>query len=412
MLTTFSTILANALKVKLRRLTSNQPSLSERLDVYSINEIGLRLYKANIGTPTIVTDEQLIEIIATIASETTQSKFRTSFLNSEWIEVVDAWQLNTWEGYRDVKRMGRKTRLPESQRLVLWDIFRKINEKLSTQNLSTYSSMFARLTEFFLQNKRLPYEYAVVDEAQDMAICHLRFLASIAREKSNALFFAGDLGQRIFQQPFSWKSVGIDIRGRSQILNVNYRTSHQIRRQSDRLLATEVTDADGNIENRNNTISVFNGPQPEVKIFASDKEEIEFVCQWITKLVVDGLALHEIGVFVRSTKEIDRAVASIDKANVAYKILDESVEAIGGFVSISTMHLAKGLEFKAVAVMACDDEVIPSQDRIEGITDEADLEEVYNTERHLLYVACTRARDVLVVTGVNPVSEFLEDIKS
>ena len=75
------------------------------------------------------------------------------------------------------------------------------------------------------------------------------------------------------------------------------------------------------------------------------------------------------------------------------------------------MHLAKGLEFRAVAVMACDDEVIPLQERIETVGDDADLEEVYNTERHLLYVACTRARDYLMISGVTPASEFLDDLQ-
>ena len=75
------------------------------------------------------------------------------------------------------------------------------------------------------------------------------------------------------------------------------------------------------------------------------------------------------------------------------------------------MHDGKGLEFKAVAVMACDDEVIPSQERIESVSDETDLEEVYNTERHLLYVACTRARDYLWVSGAEPASEFLADLR-
>ena len=74
------------------------------------------------------------------------------------------------------------------------------------------------------------------------------------------------------------------------------------------------------------------------------------------------------------------------------------------------MHLAKGLEFRAVAVMACDDEVIPLQERIESVGDDADLQEVYDTERHLLYVACTRARDRLLVTCVEPASEFLDDL--
>lgn len=70
------------------------------------------------------------------------------------------------------------------------------------------------------------------------------------------------------------------------------------------------------------------------------------------------------------------------------------------------MHLAKGLEFRAVVVMACDDEILPLQERIESISDESDLEEVYNTERHLLYVACTRARDYLLITGLTPVMSF------
>jgi superfamily I DNA/RNA helicase len=74
------------------------------------------------------------------------------------------------------------------------------------------------------------------------------------------------------------------------------------------------------------------------------------------------------------------------------------------------MHLAKGLEFRAVAVMACDDEVVPLQARIESVTDQGDLEEVYDTERHLLYVACTHARDRLLVTGVAPASEFPTDL--
>ena len=92
------------------------------------------------------------------------------------------------------------------------------------------------------------------------------------------------------------------------------------------------------------------------------------------------------------------------------QVLDERGGTSGDRVSISTMHLAKGLEFRAVAVMACDDEVLPLQERIENVADDADLEEVYDTERHLLYVACTRARDHLIITGVEPASEFLDDL--
>ena len=93
---------------------------------------------------------------------------------------------------------------------------------------------------------------------------------------------------------------------------------------------------------------------------------------------------HEIGVFVRSDAELDRARTAVAKTGLRFKMLDEHVETTSGQVSVGTMHLAKGLEFRAGAVMACDDEVIPSQERIEAAADDSDLEEVYNTERHLL----------------------------
>jgi superfamily I DNA/RNA helicase len=123
----------------------------------------------------------------------------------------------------------------------------------------------------------------------------------------------------------------------------------------------------------------------------------------------EGLLPHEIGVFVRSDRELDRAMAAAKQAGADAVALGNDVETQPGKTSISTMHLAKGLEFRAVAVMACDDEVLPLQERMESVSDESDLEEVYNTERHLLYVACTRARDQLLVTGVDPASEFLGD---
>lgn len=101
---------------------------------------------------------------------------------------------------------------------------------------------------------------------------------------------------------------------------------------------------------------------------------------------------------------------AVKKSGMAYKVLDDEVEITSGHISISTMHLAKGLEYHAVALMACDDKAVPLQERMETVGDDANLEEVYETERHLFYVACTRSRDHLLVSGVNPVSEFLDDL--
>jgi superfamily I DNA/RNA helicase len=205
--------------------------------------------------------------------------------------------------------------------------------------------------------------------------------------------------------------LGVDVRGRSFTLRINYRTSHQIRTQSDRLLGPEVSDVDGNSERRDATVSLFNGPAPDVHVLATPAEETAAVGEWLAARARSGVPPREIGVFVRSAVELDRAQAAVSAAGLPFQVLDNHVETLSGRVSIGTMHLAKGLELRAVAVMACDDEVIPLAERIESVTDDGDLEDVYHTERHLLYVACTRARDHLLVTGVEPASEFLDDLR-
>ena len=412
LLTTFSDTLASALQTKLKRLLGNEPQLGERVDVYALNATGLRLYKSHVGPMTLASRDVIIELLKEAATTATDHKFSQHFLLTEWEQVVDAWQLDSWEAYRDVARLGRKTRLPEAQRKVLWSMFERVSTGLKAQNLISHAGMFSSLATAIGKSKNKPFDFAVVDEAQDLTIPQLKFLAALGADRPNALFFAGDLGQRIFQQPFSWKALGIDVRGRSRTLRVNYRTSHQIRTQADRLLGPTVTDVDGNSEDRTDTVSVFNGPPPTIRVLPSEDEEIKTVGNWVAELAKSGLLPHECGIFVRSSAQLNRARSAAAEAGMPFKVLDEHVDTTSGHVSISTMHLAKGLEFRAVAVMACDDEIIPLQERIETVGDDADLQDVYDTERHLLYVACTRARDHLLVTSVEPASEFLDDLRS
>lgn len=410
LLTTFSDTLANALRTKFRCLVWNEPKFGERIDIHSFNAIGQRLYKAHCGPVKLAERATVVELLKSASKEVGGHKFTLRFLCTEWEHIVDAWQIGSWEAYRDVSRLGRKTRLPEAQRAVLWSIFEKVLAGLNSKKLLTHAAMFTELAAMIIKTKIRPFDFIVVDEAQDIAIPHLRFFAAIGADKPNVLFFAGDLGQRIFQQAFSWKSLGVDIRGRSRNLRVNYRTSHQIRMQADRLLGPEVADVDGNKEERSDTISVFNGPTPKIQSFKNKPAENKAVANWLTEQIKSEVLPHEIGIFVRSEAQLERANAAVDEAGLSWKVLDEHVETQTGHVSITTMHLAKGLEFRVVVVMACDDEVIPLQERIETVGDDADLQEVYDTERHLLYVACTRARDRLLVTSVEPSSEFLDDL--
>ena len=411
LLTTFSDTLANALNTKLKRLLAGEPRLAERIDVHSLEAIGLRLYKTHCG-PVELANRDLVQGLLKEASQAVGGhKFSLQFLQTEWEQVVDAWQLENWEAYRDVARLGRKTRLPEPQRAVLWSIFEKVRAALGELRIITPAGMFTALAAALAKIEHSPFEFAMVDEAQDIAISHLRFLAALGGNRPNTLFFAGDLGQRIFQTPFSWKSLGVDVRGRSRTLRVNYRTSHQIRAQADRLLGPEVSDVDGNTEKRGDTVSVFNGPPPMIVELEDEEEEATTVGKWIAGHAAAGILPHEFGVFVRSAAQMERAKTAVRQCGLPFKVLDDHVETLTGHVSIATMHLAKGLEFRAVVVMGCDDEVIPLMERIEAVGDDADLLDVYDTERQLLYVACTRARDHLLVTSVEPASEFLDDLR-
>ncbi|MGO7035099.1 3'-5' exonuclease, partial [Rhizobium ruizarguesonis] len=196
---------------------------------------------------------------------------------------------------------------------------------------------------------------------------------------------------------FSWAGLGIDVRGRSHTLKVCYRTSQQIRRAADKLLPNILRDTDGLEDERRGIVSVFSGPPPEIRTFESEREEADNVRATIGAWLGEGIAAHEIGVFVRTPQLIPRARASVP-----------GIDEAAGVVT-SPMSLAKGLEFRAVVVMACDEGILPFDERVADAADEAELDDVYETERRLLYVACTRAREHLVLTGLRPGSEYLVD---
>lgn len=411
LLTTFSEPLANALEIKLDRLIGTEPRLRERIDIETLDAVARRMHELRHGRATLASREAIATFIDYAARDQADNKFPIHFLLAEWDQVVDAWQLRTWEAYRVVARLGRKTRLPEKQRRALWSIFEHVRQELESNKLITHADLLERVTSDIRGSRRTPYDFIVVDEAQDVGVAQLRFVAALGDTRPDSLFFAGDLGQRIFQTPFSWKAIGIDVRGRAGILRVNYRTSHQIRSHADRLLPAQVRDVDGNDEDRRGAISVFSGPEPTVTIANGREDEAKTVGCWLADLVTQGVQPDEMLVLVRSEAQIDRGRQAVASANLESSVLDESLRTSTGTVAIATMHLSKGLEYRAVAIIGCDDEVLPLQERIETVADDSDLEEVYDSERHLLYVGCTRARDFLSISGVEPASEFLADFQ-
>src|SRR5271166_4908977 len=401
LLATFSEPLASELAKKVLVLAPETGGIVPRITTASFKVIAEQMFQLEHGVrPRIANDAVLRERLRAASASEGLKGFSERFLLSEWTNVIDAWGLTSLDSYSTVQRMGRKSRLGPNQRARLWPVFQAVREALAAERYTTWASVFTGLADVLAPRPSKPFDHVVVDEAQDLAPAELRFFAALAPATADGLFLSGDVGQRIFQHPFSWASLGVDVRGRSNTLKVCYRTSQQIRRAADRLLPTVLRDTDGLEDERRGIVSVFDGPPPEVKTFDTVAAEAEAVRETVESWLGDGVAPQEIGVFVRTPHLVTRARAAI--------------AGLVGAAEMTTapMSLAKGLEFRAVVVMACDEGILPLDDRVADAADEAELDDIYETERRLLYVASTRAREHLLLSGVTPTSEYLADFTS
>ncbi len=398
LLASFSRPLADAMAKKLLVLAPETGGIVPRITTASFRGIAEQMHQLEYGVrPRIASEPMLRERLRDAAAKADLKGFSDRFLLSEWTNVIDAWGITSPEAYATVQRMGRKSRLGPNQRERLWPVFASVRASLLSERYTTWSEVFTSLADSILDRRSKPFDHIIIDEAQDLAPAELRFFAALAPVGADAIFLSGDVGQRIFQHPFSWAGLGIDVRGRSHTLKVCYRTSQQIRQAADKLLPNILRDTDGLEDERRGIVSVFSGPPPEIRTFENQREEADSVRAIIGAWLGEGIAAHEIGVFVRTPQLIPRARASVAG-------IDEAADIV-----TSPMSLAKGLEFRAVVVMACDEGILPLDERVADAADEAELDDVYETERRLLYVACTRAREHLVLTGQRPGSEYLVD---
>jgi len=387
LLTTFNRKLADRLKEKLPLIAGGDKL--DRVCVEALGSLILRLHVQYFGNRELA-DETTLRHFLEEAAAAEGIQVDPDFLFDEWSLIVDAWDVPDMDTYRDLPRLGRKVRMAASRRDALWKVFETTRERLRAEGYTTEAQMAHDLR----RNGHFPFDHVVVDEAQDISVAELLLLGSALGEAENGLFFAGDIGQRIFRAPFPWSAAGVSIRGRSRSLKVNYRTSHQIRVRSDTLLPEILVEADGSEDSRTGVTSVFDGPPPEMAAFGYRDEEVTALRDWLAGLTELGVPLDEIAVLVRQDQL---------KEQIRVSLGDDAL-------NIMVMHDAKGAEFRAVAIVGLDHDVLPDERRIMAARDEAQLDEVMATERHLLYVAATRARDYLWMSGVKPVSEFFSDL--
>ncbi len=334
--------------------------------------------------------------------------FDSGFLVTEWNAVVEPQGITTWEEYRDAVRTGRGKPLTIKQRKECWKVFARIWEDLMAAHAYPWSAI-CRIAREAVESGTVesPFDAVIVDEVQDLQPQELRFLKALSAKNPGDFMLLGDAGQRIYPGGFSLKKLGIDVRGRSHILRINYRTTEQIRRFADGLLATTSNDFDDGAEDRRSQ-SLLNGPKPIIKEFPNEAEQARFVLDQVRLLLEQGMSPREIAVFARSGSRLQsvRDILTDAKMEIAPLNDEEDLSEVRG-INLGTMHRAKGLEFKVVFVIDCNQGVVPHAFTLSKMRDQGDYDAAYERERQLLYVAITRARDEVFVTSVGKPSEFL-----
>jgi hypothetical protein len=334
-------------------------------------------------------------------------------LRAEWKYVIQAQGVTSWEQYRSASRVGRGRALSIKDRKQVWEVIGRALESMRRRGESDYAGLCRRLCEHLQAGRvKSPFDAVIVDEVQDLGPQELRLIAALAGAGLDRLTLVGDAGQRIYPGKYSFRALGIDVRGRSQILRLNYRTTEQIRRFADGLLGYESDDLDGGAESRRGVRSLFRGPRPTLKGFSNKAEETEFVAAQIKQMLANGRAVDEIAVFAHQAFLLNPIEKALNAADIPTFRLSKDEEPASPAVNLGTMHRAKGLEFKVVIVIDADDKQLPLAKALAGATDEQLRQDVIARERQLLYVSATRARDELFIHWTGEPSRFLRGLES
>lgn len=404
LLTSFSKTLANHLRQQLDQLMAGDPARA-RVDVVHLHQLAIDRVTQLRGTPVRVADSAALGRAAKAAAESSAAvEVTPAFLEAEFDMVVDPYGVDTWSDYAAVDRAARGTPLNPAQRQVTWQGIEHLRSFLSQAGLTTWSTVCWQLVHALDTSGERPYSHVVADEVQDFGPAELRLLRALTEAGTNDVFLASDANQRIFKPYAPVARAGLEVRGRSLALSVNYRMTEQIRRVAQGILIGKRPEEDPTPT----SISLLTGLEPESAVCAGVTNEVQTVANWLKKLVANGYRPGQIAIFARKRDVIENRVqASVRTAGLEYFKLESDDDPPTTRVAIGTMHRSKGLQFRAVAVMGVEDGLVPLASVRQRQPDEAAQRAFVEMERNLLYVACSRARERLLVTAVGRGSEFL-----
>jgi len=333
------------------------------------------------------------------------------FFQEEWSHVIQPQGVQTLEQYRKASRIGRGTRLNRGQRIKIWPVFEEYRSQLQRNRQKEVDNLYRDAAQFLqIQQLEMPYCTVVVDEAQDMGSQAFKLIRSIVPEDKNDLFIVGDGHQRIYgKNKVVLSKCGINIRGRSRKLKINYRTTDEIRKWATALMeGVTVDDLDGGVDESKLYKSLVHGDYPIHEKVADATAQADLIQRIVDK---SELPIGNICVVARTNAELSRIENLLIDRGVATRLIKPNEASDNNqhdCLNLATVHRVKGLEFDQVILASANEGLIPLTYALEGKADRISMRQAENEERSLVYVALTRARKSSVVISYGRKSVFFD----
>lgn len=411
LMTTFTANLAADIRENLRKICSLEEL--RRIEVVHLDawvnqflrESG---FSAQIGYDDVI--EPLWEKAVLLANN--DLPYDVSFYEEEWNRVVIAQEALSLEKYVKATRNGRGTRLDRRKRMQVWKVFENYQNLMKENQIRDINTaMYESAKLLSSTGKSARYTSIIVDEGQDFSDNAYRLIRAMAGdEHPNDIFIVGDSHQRIYRNHPTLSKCGINVRGRSSILKINYRTTEEIRKHAFALLnGISFDDLDEDTDLGDKCQSLTHGEQPVIKNFSNANDEFDFILNEVKKLKENGVELTDICVVARTKKLVDDYIALFTRAGIRSYVIKRNKVDDRSFdgLRVATMHRVKGLEFKYVFIAAVNNRIIPLPSAINKTDTVSEVESI-TSEKCLLYVAMTRAQKGVYITSYGRKSEFLD----
>ena len=350
--------------------------------------------------------------------ETEVTEFDEKFLYDEYIDVIIYFGNTDVKSYMMQQRVGRTKALSRKQRIEIWRLVEKYIELKQERKVVDRLELFNETTKYLNDNNIRPYTNVIADEFQDFSNPELKFLRALVAEGRNDLFLTGDPMQRIYSgRKINFGAAGINVRGvRSRRLKINYRTTEPIKKVAVSVIkGITFEDMDGGTESMNGYVSLIHGGEkPIYKIVGNATDEVTQTAEWVNECINNQINANDICIAAPSMGLMKELQSYLHTNGIAYKVLKgTSKQGASNGISLCTLHSLKGLEFKVVVLIGINERNIPSK-VTEGYPftgmDALDKKEFLSSKRSLLYVAITRARQLVYMVGYGEPCGLVESI--